>query len=85
MIIIRNFNLQSECILQIGELITKLDESFLKQHSDVPWRQIKGMRNVYAHDYDTIDLNTVWEAITEDVPELRSKLENILAQEYFHE
>lgn len=77
--------MQSECILQIGELITKLDESFLKQHSDVPWRQIKGMRNVYAHDYDTIDLNTVWEAITGDVPELRSKLENILAQEYFHE
>lgn len=66
------------CIIQIGELVAKLDEDFLKRHSGIPWRQIKGMRNIYAHDYDVIDNNMVWEAITEEIPELREKLQIIL-------
>lgn len=65
------------CILQIGELVTKLDEDFTKRHSDIPWRQIKGLRNIYAHDYDIIDNDMIWEAITEEIPELRDKLQTI--------
>ena len=59
------------CIIQIGELVTKLNEDFLKLYLDIPWRQIKGMRNIYAHDY-------VWESITEEIPELKEKLQFIL-------
>ena len=66
------------CIIQIGELVTKLDEDFIKKYSDIPWRQIKGMRNIYAHDYDIIDNDTVWESITEEIPELKEKLQFIL-------
>lgn len=66
------------CIIQLGELVAKLDEDFMNQYSDIPWRQIKGMRNIYAHDYDMIDNDTVWEAITEEVPVLKEKLQIIL-------
>lgn len=66
------------CIIQIGELVARLDDDFIKMYSDIPWRQIKGMRNIYAHDYDIIDNDTVWEAVTEEIPELREKLEIIL-------
>lgn len=72
------------CIIQIGELVARLDEDFVKRHSDVPWRQIKGMRNIYAHDYDVIGNDTVWEAITEEIPELKKKLQalfNIVCEE----
>lgn len=66
------------CIIQIGELVTRLDDDFVKKYSDIPWRQIKGMRNIYAHDYDIIDRDTVWEAMIEEIPELRNKLQMIL-------
>lgn len=66
------------CIIQIGELVARLDEDFVKKYPDIPWRQIKGMRNIYAHDYDMIDNDTIWEAVTEEIPELKAKLKEIL-------
>lgn len=65
------------CIIQIGELVAGLDENFIQKHSEIPWRQIKGMRNIYAHDYDIIDNDMVWETITEDIPKLKEKLQAI--------
>lgn len=65
------------CIIQIGELVAGLDEDFLQKYSDIPWRQIKGMRNIYAHDYDIIDNDTIWETITEEIPALRERLQVI--------
>ena len=65
------------CIIQIGELVVGLDESFARKYPDVPWRQIKGMRNIYAHDYDIIDNDIIWETITKEIPELKEKLQII--------
>lgn len=69
------------CVIQIGELVAGLDENFMKKYVDIPWRQIKGMRNLYAHDYDVIDNDVVWESITEEIPELKDKLQAILLEE----
>lgn len=38
----------------------------------VPWKQIRGMRNVVAHAYGTIDVEVLWEAIMEDIPSLKN-------------
>lgn len=65
------------CIIQIGELVAGLDDSFIKKYSDIPWRQIKGMRNIYAHDYDIIDNDIIWETIIKEIPELKEKLQAI--------
>ncbi len=66
------------CIIQIGELAARLDSDFTAEYPDIPWRQIKGMRNIYAHDYDVIDNDMVWETITEEIPELKKKLQIIV-------
>lgn len=34
------------CIIQIGELVTRLDEDFIKRYPRISWRQIKGLRNI---------------------------------------
>ena len=68
------------CIVQIGELVSRLDEDFIEQYDEVPWRQMKGLRNIYAHDYDRIDNDMIWETITEDIPDLKRKMESILNQ-----
>ena len=46
-------------ILQIGELAKNFSPSFVKRYDDVPWKQIKGMRDKVAHGYGAIDINKV--------------------------
>lgn len=70
------------CIIQIGELVTRLNENFTEKYPEIPWRQIRGMRNIYAHDYDVIDNDIIWETITEELPELKQKLQIILDSEF---
>lgn len=73
-------NAAALCILQIGELVGNLSEDFRAQHPSVPWRQIKAMRNVVAHKYGTIDPDTTWEIIKDDIPALKKYCQSILEQ-----
>lgn len=60
------------CLLQIGELAGALSDSFIAGHVRIPWKQIKGFRNIVAHAYGTIEPAVVWDIISNDVPELRN-------------
>lgn len=73
-------NAAALCILQIGELVGNLSEDFRAEHSDVPWRQIRAMRNIVAHKYGTIDPDTTWEIIREDIPALRKYCQAVMEQ-----
>ena len=62
---------------QLGEVANRIDEEYEESHSDIPWRQIYGLRNRIIHDYEGINLNLIWEIIQEDLPELLEKLKKI--------
>ena len=66
------------CIIQIGELTTRLTDDFKEKNSDIEWNQIKGLRNIYAHDYERVDFEEVWKILSQDIPELKEKLQKIL-------
>ncbi len=66
------------CILQIGELAGHLTDDFKEVHNGVPWRNIKGMRNIVAHKYGDISTTVLWEAISEDVPMLKKYCISVL-------
>jgi uncharacterized protein with HEPN domain len=59
------------CILQIGELVGKLSDEFKAKYNAVPWKDIKAMRNIAAHNYGEMDLEILWETATIDVPKLK--------------
>ena len=63
------------CLLQIGELAGHLSESYRAAHLDIPWRQIKALRNIIAHNYGSVDAETAWEIVQEDIPALRQHCE----------
>lgn len=71
-------NAAALCILQIGELVGKLSDSFRLTYDAVPWRKIKAMRNIVAHSYGTVDPEVTWEIITEDIPELDAYCHTVL-------
>jgi uncharacterized protein with HEPN domain len=69
-------------IVVIGEAATRLlaDHSvFLTKHPDVPWRNMRGMRNRIAHGYFDIDLDVVWETVQTALPELLARITAIRA------
>ena len=59
---------------QLGELATKLDSDYTAEHSDIPWNEMRGLRNRIVHDYEGVKLILVWEIISEDLPILKEKL-----------
>ncbi len=66
------------CILQIGELTTRLTDEFKETHSEIGWRKIKALRNIHAHEYETVDVEEMWKILTEDIPALKEQLAAIL-------
>ncbi len=78
----KNRMLQEACvfnILQIGELARNgLDDAFTAAHPQIPWRQMYGLRNRIAHDYEGIRMQIVWETITQDFEPLEAALSEIL-------
>ena len=73
-------NAVAMCIFQIGELTTHFTEDFRATYTKVPWKDIKNMRNIAAHRYDSFDLGILWETVTDDIPELREYCELIIRQ-----
>ncbi len=72
---------QSAVIMQlalIGELAKRVSES-VKSATALPWKDIAGFRDRAIHDYYQVDLDVVWDTITEDLPILESELKNFQA------
>ena len=66
----------------IGEAVKHLPEGIRKNHSDIPWRQIAGMRDIIIHEYFGITLEMVWIVATEDILDLKRKVEEIIEQNH---
>ncbi len=61
------------CILQIGELSNNLTEDYRNStESQIPWKAVRGLRNIVAHHYGKIDYEILWETIEQDIPQLKN-------------
>lgn len=54
----------------IGEAVTRLPDGIQNQYPNIPWRSIKGMRNILVHEYWGVDLAILWATIKESIPQL---------------
>ncbi len=71
-------NAVSMPILQIGELAKRLSDNFIIYSTDIPWKAIKGMRDMFAHQYHSMNTTKIWETAIDDIPILRKKCQQIL-------
>ena len=61
----------------IGEAVRAMDDSFKSAHREIPWQSIVGMRNFIVHEYEGVNFEIVWRVVSEDLPELTPRLEEI--------
>jgi uncharacterized protein with HEPN domain len=64
----------------IGEAASRLSESLRASYPHVPWPDIIAMRNVIVHHYFGVDLDQIWDSITNDLPALKIWINQMLGE-----
>ncbi len=62
----------------IGEAANQISKEFQKQHPEIDWTGITGLRNRLVHQYFNINFVYMWEIIEGDIPVLYEQVEAIL-------
>jgi uncharacterized protein with HEPN domain len=64
----------------IGEATKHIPDWLKEKHPEIAWKRMAGMRDRLIHAYFGIDYKLVWDAIKIEIPNLKSKLQEILAE-----
>ena len=68
-------------ISTIGEAASNVTDEFTVLHPEIPWIQMRGLRNRLVHifDYEQIDYDIIWIVATEELPALEPKIRSALS------
>ncbi len=62
----------------IGEAVKNLPDEIKNMKSDIPWKEIAGMRDILIHQYFGVDLQLTWQVIKEDNRKIKTLLIELL-------
>lgn len=65
-------------IMIIGEAANMITHEFRDAHTDIPWKQIVGMRNFLIHGYFQVEKQQVWQVVETDLPQLKQHITKYL-------
>lgn len=69
-------------IERIGEAMKNISEDMKKRHPNIDWSGYPRMRDRTTHGYWSVDYNIVWDTATQEIPDLREQVAQILNQEF---
>ena len=62
----------------LAESTQRLSDTLKATRPEVDWRAIRGLRNVLAHDYTSINLEEIWNIVERDLPQLKTAVDTLL-------
>lgn len=65
----------------IGEATAHPSDKTRQAIPELPFRKMRGMRNIVAHDYASVDVKIVWEVATVHVAQIHAALEKFFARQ----
>jgi uncharacterized protein with HEPN domain len=65
----------------MGEATKRLSNEFREQHSQLPWRELAGLRDRLVHDYRNIDLDILWDVVSVEIPAFLVSLDPLLPKQ----
>jgi len=63
----------------IGEAAKSVTSAFKQRHPSIAWKEIAGTRDRLIHGYFDVDLDIVWQIVTQDLRKLITVLEKIVS------
>ncbi len=57
-------------LINIGELSKSFTDDYIALMPQIPWKAIRGFRNIASHQYEIIDFDDVQKTINDDLPVL---------------
>ena len=81
--LLENFMMQDAVMRQIeiiGEATNSISGEFQEKHDNLPWSQMRAIRNRIVHDYRGINLNIIWDTVQNDLPALKKQAQKILGK-----
>ncbi|MCQ2142949.1 MAG: DUF86 domain-containing protein [Bacteroidales bacterium] len=67
-------------IENIGEAAYMLSKQFKGEHAETDWPVIECMRHFLVHEYYQVNPSKVWRVIKNDLPELKTQIQQYLAE-----
>ena len=61
-------------LMVIGEVAKNIPEEIRQGSPKVEWGEIAGFRDILIHQYFATDLETVWDAVETEIPDLKRKI-----------
>jgi uncharacterized protein with HEPN domain len=61
----------------IGEAAKNVPDKIKKEHPEIPWKFMAGLRDKIIHGYFAINYDIVWDVIIRRIPELEPKIRAI--------
>ena len=66
--------------VMLGEDAAQISDEIQSKYPAIPWRKIKGLRNIVAHAYNKTDDEIIWGTVTNDIEPLRKSLLQIKSE-----
>ncbi len=70
----------SKMVEIIGEAAYMITKEYKEKHTQIPWRQIEGMRHILVHGYFSISPEVLWDVIINDIPTLIPNLRTLIEE-----
>jgi uncharacterized protein with HEPN domain len=74
--VIHNIEIIGEAANQIG----RLAPDFIDRNPEIPWAQMRAIRNRVIHAYFFVDSKIVWTTVKSDLPKLKEKIDGLLTE-----
>ena len=68
----------SRCFGIIGEAATHIPDEVIAAHPEIPWAEMRAMRNIVVHEYFGVTNETLWKTAREDLPAILDPLRKLL-------
>ena len=65
----------------VGEAAASIPRDQRAKYPGIPWQDVIGMRNKLIHEYDTVDLDILWDTVSVELPDLIMSLQAIVPPE----
>jgi uncharacterized protein with HEPN domain len=70
-----------EIIGEAANKIQKMDSGFAANHPELPWIEMRGMRNKVIHNYFDVDWDVIWSTVKDDLPRVKKQIDELLIEQ----